>query len=182
MGVTEKEFSKEKLKVTLAKLFGFLEYDQLIEGFYNEDDYNKYKDEDDDVIINALAEEYANNLYPEILGQFKTFVPNIFGYDSEGELLSSELFYLPAVKIYEDIDTSYNDGVTVVYDTNEIYMLTNGDIIQVMSLVVQIKEFMMNYRGYVQELKGDISFAFEEEDLFGRLWDIAAGYRDEEDE
>ncbi|MBQ7615025.1 MAG: hypothetical protein IJU77_08255, partial [Butyrivibrio sp.] len=72
--------------------------------------------------------------------------------------------------------------VTVVYDTNEIYMLTNGDIIQVMSLVVQTKEFMMNYRGYVQELKGDISFAFEEEDLFGRLWDIAAGYRDEEDE
>ncbi len=180
--IDEKKFPKEKLHESLVKLFGFLEYSQWMDLLKYTGGRDGYEHKDDEVIIKALADRYTEKLCPNIYECFREFIPVVETYEKGIDIIPEGLFYCPAVKIYEEIECAHYDGVTDVLDRNQIYLLTDGDIVLVKSIRMGHGNICSEYKTEIGTLVEREDFCFDEEDLYFRLCDICDGCCDEEDE
>lgn len=179
--IAEKDFSKEKLHESLETLFGFLEYDQWMDLLEYTGGCDEYEQEDDEVIIKALADRYTEKLCPNIYEYFREFIPVVETYRKDIDIIPEGLFYCPAVKIYEEIECAHYDGITDVLDRNQIYLLTDGDIVLAKSIRMGHGKICSEYKTEIGTLTDREDFCFDEEDLYDRLNDICEGCEEEDD-
>ncbi|SEM20188.1 MULTISPECIES: hypothetical protein [unclassified Butyrivibrio] len=179
--VRKEAFSKESLKKILKDLFGLIEYDQWMNGFSDEE-YDKYLEEDDDVIINALSDRYVDAMYPKINKCCEEYIPDMEGHIADMELSGTELFYCPAIKVYDDVEAYYYDSGMELWDINEVYLLADGDVVLVQSIKIEIGNFELVYRNERATLKNREDFYFDEVSLFENLEAIGEGTVMEENE
>ena len=102
-------------------------------------------------------------------------------YEKDVDIIPEGLFYCPAVKIYEEIECAHYDGVTDVLDRNQVYLLTDGDIVLAKSIRMGHGNICSEYKTEIRTITDYEDFCFDEEDLYARLSDIWEGYHDEED-
>ncbi|MBQ6407142.1 MAG: hypothetical protein IJJ64_03800 [Butyrivibrio sp.] len=180
--VDEKIFPREKLHESLVRLFGFLEYGQWMDLLKYSGGREGYEDKDDDAIIETLATRYVEKLCPNIYEYFREFIPVVETYEKDVDIIPEGLFYCPAVRIYEEIECAHYDGVTDVLDRNQVYLLTDGDIVLVKTIRMGHGRICSEYKTEIGTLTDKEDFCFDEEDLYFRLNDICEGCRDEEDD
>jgi hypothetical protein len=178
--ITSKEFSKVKLRKALIKLFGLLEYDQLMCGV-SEEDEDRYIEMDDADIVEDMAENFADKLYPSILLGFREYIDDVDGRDATGRLMGDELFFEPAVQIYSAFNEYYSDHATEIFGGDEVYLLSNGVIILVDRLDVESGKTKFIYRRQVKKLESKEDFYFDAGKLFEWLAIQAGEYEAEED-
>ncbi|MBO6241980.1 MAG: hypothetical protein J6O61_14340 [Butyrivibrio sp.] len=180
--VDEKIFPREKLHESLGRLFSFLDYDQWMEMLDYTGGSDDYEYEDDEVIIEALADRYTENLCPNIYDYFKEDIPVLTTYIKDMAPDPLVLFYIPAVKIYETIECADSDGEADVLDRDQVYLLADGDIVLVKSIRMGHGNICSEYKTEIGTITDSEDFCFDENDLFSRLSDIWEGYHDEEDD
>ena len=168
----KKEYSRKELKKVLKKLFSNLDYEQLIVGFPCEDD-DRLIEMDDEDIVEELAENYTEKLWPNICYWFRDMVPDVKGKDSEGELVSSEIFFCPAAKIYDEADHWYLNSDTQIITSNELYILKEGLIAHVEVTLVETGESDIEIRKLIGYIDEDSDAGINETHLFGWLDMIA---------
>ncbi|SCY13885.1 hypothetical protein [Butyrivibrio sp. INlla14] len=178
--ITSVEFSKAKLRKALEKLFGMMDYDQLMCGV-SEEDEDRYVEMDDEDIVEDMADNFADKLYPSILYGFREYIDDVEGRDATGRLVGDELFFEPAAKIYSAYNDYYGDHATEIFGGEEVYLLSDGDIILVDRVEVESGRTRLVYRRPVKKLESKGDFYINESKLFEWLALQAGEYIAEED-